>query len=789
MSSIHKVIVTAFLIVISTLSAYSQLVFTVYGVVMDENGEVLPSALVQIDSSYFTTSDLNGGFSFSEITAGEHTLKVSYLGYSKFRTSINISKKNSKQIKVVLKESAIQINSVEIRSNSKEEMTREKGYAVDVMTTKEVQNITSDINQVIRSTPGINIRESGGLGSGFTLSLNGLSGNQIRYFIDGIPMENFGSALSLNNFPVNQIEKIEVYKGVVPIALGADALGGAINIISGLKNKSFVDASYSYGSFNTHRASVTAQLVNSKKGLFIKLNSFYNHSDNNYLMKDVPVYDLELGNRINTIDIERFNDEYSSTMFAIEGGVVNKKYADELSVKVTQANNTNYYQHPNNNILRPFGNFHNQSSTTIISSTYKKSYKKFTAKAFLSVGQISSQVIDTSTFKYNWAGDYIQREANDPKGELFARRSLFELKDKVLRNQLQLQYALNNLSVFDFSWSQSYLHREGKDEVDLLNQSFSVPNSIAKNILAFSYTFTNKSENIEFISFVKEYIYTGSITVFNSEDEEQTTKPTLNNRGYGAALSYKPVNNITLKASYEKAYRYPEGFEILGDGIYVNPNPSLSPEMSHNYNLGARANQTYKKVRFTEEVKLFYRNSGDFIRFNPIGPFGSYENLANVNTTGVEADVAINFNERLSVKANGTFQNLTDQTKEDEGFENDNYQSRLPNIPYLFGNLRVGINLLKSQFDKKLSFHWSVYFVEDFFLTWENSGNLEDKNTIPSQILHGVDVEYSIKEGKYNASLSVNNLMDELVYDNFNIQKPGRAIYLKLRYFISKSNN
>tara|TARA_R110002049_G_scaffold284989_6_gene465688 strand:+ start:8757 stop:11066 length:2310 start_codon:yes stop_codon:yes gene_type:complete len=760
------------------------------GKVVDVFGNGLPSSLIKLNDSVTTITDTNGFFQFSNVPIGTHQLEASYLGYHTYEGEIILnSTANTEVVSITLKENSVAIKGVTIISNSNEEVKREKGYAVDIITTKEVQNLTSDLNQVIKSTPGINIRESGGLGSGFKLSLNGLSGNQVRYFIDGVPMENFGSSLSLNNFPVNQIERIEVYKGVVPISLGADALGGAINIISGLRNKSFVDVSYSFGSFNTHRVSVTAQHLNKKKTAFIKVMSFLNHSDNNYLMRGVPVYDLKLGNKIENIDIRRFNDSYTSTMVAIEGGILNKKLADEWSFKITQANNKNYFQHPNNNILRPFGNFHNRNNATFFSTAYSKSFRKFTAKAFISAGLITSQVIDTSTFKYNWAGDYIRRDQDDPKGELFARRSLFELNDQVLRNQVQLQYKVNRNNSIDLSWSQNYLKRDGHDKVDPLNRSFSIPNSIGKNILGLSYTYTNTSENLEFIGFIKQYLYTGSITTFDTDNKANTTQPVISDKGFGGVVSYKPSKNITFKGSYEKAYRYPEGYEILGDGIYVNPNPNLAPEVSNNYNLGARLHHQCKKFEVNEEVKIFYRNSGNFIRFNPIGPFGAYENVTNVNTAGIEADISISYNNRISFKANGTFQNITDQTKEDEGFVNTNYLSRLPNIPYLFGNVRFGINLIKSSNKKKLTSYWSTYFVKDYFLTWENSGNLQDKNIIPSQLVHSLDIEYSMKNGKYNASLSVSNLTNELIYDNFNIQNPGRAIYTKLRYFISKTNN
>jgi hypothetical protein len=74
-------------------------------------------------------------------------------------------------------------------------------------------------------------------------------------------------------------------------------------------------------------------------------------------------------------------------------------------------------------------------------------------------------------------------------------------------------------------------------------------------------------------------------------------------------------------------------------------------------------------------------------------------------------------------------------------------------------------------------------------LGWENSGDIKGKNSIPAQLTHSLNLEYSIKDGLFNVSLSVVNAANTLTYDNFNIQTPGRAIYLKLRYYIKKVNN
>lgn len=68
-----------------------------------------------------------------------------------------------------------------------------------------------------------------------------MSGNSVRYFIDGVPLETKGSGVSLANLPVNLIDHIEMYKGVVPAYLGADALGGAINIVTKKEKKNYLD--------------------------------------------------------------------------------------------------------------------------------------------------------------------------------------------------------------------------------------------------------------------------------------------------------------------------------------------------------------------------------------------------------------------------------------------------------------------------------------------------------------------------------------------------------------------
>lgn len=102
-----------------------------------------------------------------------------------------------------------------------------------------------------------------------------------------MPQDGVGGSFSLNSIPINFAERIEVYRGVVPVGFGTDALGGVINIVTGNKRRTFVDASYSYGSFNTHKSYVNVGHT-ADNGFTFEINAFQNYSDNNYWI-DTPV--------------------------------------------------------------------------------------------------------------------------------------------------------------------------------------------------------------------------------------------------------------------------------------------------------------------------------------------------------------------------------------------------------------------------------------------------------------------------------------------------------------------
>mgnify|MGYP000326239365 FL=1 len=197
------------------------------------------------------------------------------------------------KMNVVISPQATELDEVVVVSNGVTRLKRSAFNAV-ALDTKALQNSTQNLSEALAQAPGMKIRESGGVGSDMQLMMDGFTGKHIKIFIDGVPQEGVGSSFGLNNIPVNYAERIEVYKGVVPVGFGTDAIGGVINIITKKnRNKWFLDASYSYGSFNTHKSYVNFGQT-FRSGLTYEINVFQNYSDNNYYV-DTPVKDFTTG--------------------------------------------------------------------------------------------------------------------------------------------------------------------------------------------------------------------------------------------------------------------------------------------------------------------------------------------------------------------------------------------------------------------------------------------------------------------------------------------------------------
>ncbi|MCF2592761.1 carboxypeptidase-like regulatory domain-containing protein [Bacteroides caecigallinarum] len=775
-------------IILSLTEGMAQVVVTLSGKVTSSDGSPVAQATLAVEgTSCGTYSDNNGNYTLS-LSEGKYTVSASFVGFKSQKKNIELD--GNKVVNFVLQEDAVGLKDVEIYAKSKSQKLRESSFAVNALDVKPIVNSLNNLNELVNRASGIKVRQEGGVGSDFDLSINGMSGNSVRYFIDGVPLETKGSEVSLANIPVNIIDHIEMYKGVVPSYLGSDALGGAINIVTKKEKKNYLDVSYGIGSFHTHKVDMNAQIVFPKSGLIVRPTVGVNYSKNDYMMKGVEVWDESVRKYVPS-DRKRFHDDYFSLLAQVEVGVKGKSWADDFFVtasysKINKELQTGSIQ------TKVYGMAERQGDAYNISAQYRKKdfiLKGLQMQSILSHTWDHSLTVDTAYRVYDWNGDYIESSRNEITGR---EKSLRHYKRPTTMFRSNWDYRINQ----HHSVNLNYLvNRTGNDRYDDVDDSFVPSNDIVcKHIIGLSYNQQFLQNKIENTFFVKDYINHLNIRqtdlYWQTGSDEVMGSNTNNYWGYGVGTRVKFLEPVALKASFEHSVRLPLARELLGNGSTIYANTALDPERSDNVNVGAFG--TWHPAAghsLYYEVNGFIRFVDDYIQAVVAEKEGmmQYENVPAVHIKGVEGEVRYSWKRNLQCMANVSWQDARDQRKyKDDGKLSATYLNRVPNRPWLFGAAEANYTfydvLLKNS---TLRLGTSYQWVHWYFLTWEAYGAIESKARIPAQHVINADITYSLENGKYNISVSCDNIFDKLVYDHYKLQKPGRSFFLKFRMFLN----
>lgn len=96
-------------------------------------------------------------------------------------------------------------------------------------------------------------------------------------------------------------------------------------------------------------------------------------------------------------------------------------------------------------------------------------------------------------------------------------------------------------------------------------------------------------------------------------------------------------------------------------------------------------------------------------------------------------------------------------------------------------NSAIHYNIENIRGEDKLSIFWDMQYVNEFYLNWPSLGMKSSKAIIPTQIINSLGLAYSFYKDTYHINFECNNVFDKQTYDNYLIQKPGRAFSLKFR--------
>ncbi|WP_394844689.1 TonB-dependent siderophore myxochelin receptor MxcH [Pendulispora brunnea] len=676
---------------------------------------------------------------------------------------------------------------VTVRGKSEADRLRESAQAVQVIETEQAKRQTADFGEVMARSQGVSVRREGGLGSGTRFSLNGLTDDQIRFFLDGVPLDLAGYPFGLANVPVNLVERAEVYRGVVPIRFGADALGGAVNLVTEkITPGTHGSASYQAGSFETHRATLALRHLDADSGFFARASGFFDYAKNDYSVDDVPLGNL--AGEETRIRATRFHDGYRAGGANLETGFIDRSWAKNLRLRVFFSD---YSKELQNNVVMtvPYGEAEYGKFTTGATVRYENTFATRAGRVSVDVlgGYTYGRTFlrDVSNCTYLWNGE---RNCNDRVlGEIDSTHGPFDQVVWVHSGfaRANTSWQIRSGHTLRLSLSPTYSTRSGEErqrQSDVLPDPLGAKRDLLNMVSGLEYQADLFKRRLENIAFVKSY-FQSQRSVDQLPGGARVDRDRNTHRfGVGDALRYRFVEGLYAKASYEWATRLPSPDELYGNGILVVSNLNLQPETSHNVNLGMTVDlRTTPVGAVRADINGFLRAADQLITLLSNDKYFSYQNVFSARSIGVEAAAGwTSPGEYVVLDGNVTYQDFRNVSADGAfgKFEGD----RIPNRPYLFANASARLQFRRvRRADDELSLTWFTRYVHEFYRSWESAGVREYKPTVDSQLVHSVALTYLVHGEPMAMSFTgeLQNITDERAYDFFGVQRPGRAFYFK----------
>ena len=608
----------------------------------------------------------------------------------------------------------------------------------EVIEKQELQQAGSSLAEVVATESGVQFKESGGLGSHSSISLRGSSAEQVNVYIDGILLNDASSGIvNFSDIELFQAEKVEVYKGTVPVQLGNSAIGGAVNIVTA-RNTGTPVASFlaGIGSFESSRFSAAYRgPVNLLDDQSIVASLSFRQSAN-----DFPFLN-DNGTNFNTDDDrrERRNNARTRSLsgFIKTGhrlaGNARLEHALQLADRA-----------------QGIANFRNTESGAAQLDSSNAQWRS-TLRRTASNGGWSS------LWEVN--GSIKDELFDDRNGSIGTSSQLTETDTSVLgaRGYWEKINTDNSLSFSlklrgeDFT-SFNELIQVNATNARRLRSDFSVQGNRYYNNGA---TLISASA----VGFVVNDDY--DIDNFEQARADFSTTAIVPQLGFSHTLNDRIV--VLGNASLQK--RVPSFFELFGSqGLFVG-NSSLETETSANVDIGLKWNSDpSQSVDRQLSASYFHNYRDDLIvrTFNAQG-IGTSQNLSRATVRGVELAASALWPTGFSLDFA-----VTVQDTENRSSIRGQTGKQLPGEAAVDGALTTGWanNRWKLEYEFKIN-------TDRFY----DTGNFLDA---ADQRIHGVSISRNWRD--WRVDFELNNLTDENFEDFNGFPRPGRAGFISLFY-------
>ena len=750
------------------------------GVVIDASSkEPLSGATLYVEELKKTIlTDEKGEYAVLDVPIGTYTIIVNYVGYTSKTQKIQASVETDKKGIIRLTAQSQSLKEVIVTAKNEARKIREQAMPVTVISMKQLQGTVSNVQDILSKTVGVTVHATGGEGSSSRISVRGLEGKRIGIFMDETPMNDQSDYVDINDIPTDMIDRIEIYKGIVPAKFGGSAMGGAVNIVLKEYPDRYADISYSHESFNVNKAQTVFKRHLKDAGLVFGVGGSYTYADNSYTMESPYVKGLK---------IKRDHDKFKKIIF---GGSLKarKWWFDKVELEpifmttyketqgiefdIRQAHTTSRLFGLNNKLEKE--NFLIDGLDLDMSSA---------------LGYTQYSLVDTAKVWYDWNGNsYPSASANG--GELGTRYASNSDNEKLtFINKLNLEYLINKHHSVNFNSVFSFANGYPSDPTKEKSMGKKVDFNSHMKSWVVGFTYDYRTANDRFLNSLTSRYYWYSMKTRYQNIYTRTppvdidlTKKSL---GFSDAMRYRFTPYFMVKLSGGYDVRIPSENELLGDGYIISPSERLMPERNMSTNLGFFYDLTgIHPSNLQIELNGYYMYLKDMIRYAK-GVLGAqYQNFGEMRTLGVELEVKADVFPFLYAYGNVTYQDLRDERKYEENstIPNPTKGMRMPNIPFFMANAGVEFhkeNLFGGKGQNTRLFA-DLSFIDEYFYDFEITEN--EKRRIPRSTTLDLSFEHSFMNQRLFISGKVKNVTDAKVLSEFNCPLPGRSFGVKLRY-------
>lgn len=511
---------------------------------------------------------------------------------------------------------------------------------VSVIKRQDFEGKMEDLGEVLQKEAGIQIRQSGGLGSFSTVSMRGSSSEQVLVYMDGVLLNDAaGGGVDLSNIALSDVAAIEVFRGVSPINFGKGSIGGVINIRTLRAREGFkASADAGYGSFNTR-----------------KLSGFVNHKTGKW------DYLISAGYLGSDNDFEMLNDNGTP-----------QNPADD---KWEKRNNAQFNQ---GNILAKLGyDFTDDTRVAVVNQWFSKDQglpswnnspqteTSLDTERNITTLSLISDDIGPLHFNTRTSVDYSYKYEmyDDSQGHVGLGRQ----KTRYITNRYGGKFYVES----PFSWNTVGflvdMHHEDYEPEDLLTNRET--NKSTRDILTAGLqdTIFLLEDTLTVIpalryTNIKDDLRSGTDAwgggVNATSRHDDYVNPQL-------GVKYNPVDWLVLKTNLAQYVREPSFFELFGDRGFFIGNPDLKAEKGINFDAGFNVGWS-KPFSWLERISLngtyFHTKADDLITFvYDSRGIGRAENISEARIDGVEGGFQVDFLKFFRLTASLTWQDPVNQ--------------------------------------------------------------------------------------------------------------------------------